>query len=264
MIKDELFKLYEKLYFYEIDIREKFNSRLQLPLAILVAQISFLGYMLRNAGFSEPTFLLTAFWLLYFGSCVSTSFAIFHFVRSWYGYTFSFIPAAKKTEEYHQKLIKLYKEYDNSEELVKNGIDQYLYKYYQECSSVNTDNNDNKSLKLHKSMSWVIAAILLSFFAFIPYHFGGIDKSTQVNKKSSTPSAQTTHQGQITRDGIYQPEPVSVQQNTKEDKMSEKKQPPPLPPPPPPKRMIKEGVKVVTPPEKGGKSEKINDGGQDG
>lgn len=263
MIKDELFKLYEKLYFHEIDIREKFNARLQLPLAILVAQISFLGYMLQNAD-SGTNFFIIVFWLIYLSSCVSTGFALFHFVRSWYGYTFSFIPAAKTTEEYHQQLIKLYKEYDNTEELVKNGIDQYLYQYYQECSTVNTDNNDKKALGLHKSMSWVIVAILLSFFAFIPYHFGGLDKSIRVNKKSSGINMQTTQQSPINRTVIYQPEQIVIQQNTEEAKMSEKKKQPPPPPPPPPKRMIKEGVKVVTPPAKGGKSEKINEGGQNG
>jgi thiosulfate reductase cytochrome b subunit len=258
MIKDELFKLYEKLYFHEIDIREKFNARLQVPLAILVAQVSFLGYMLQNAVHGRSVSLLIAFWILYLLSCFSTGKAILDFFWSWYGYTFSFIPSAKETEQYHQQLIELYKEYDDTEKLVKNGIDQYLYKYYQECSSVNTENNDKKALRLHKSMSWVICAILLSFFAFIPYHFGGIDKNIIPKSNSSAANTLSTQQNATNQKENHKSNPVFIlpTKSPEEVKMSEKNKQPPPPPPPPPKRMIKEGVKVVTPPPKGGKTEK--------
>jgi hypothetical protein len=228
-----------------------------------VAQLSFLGYLLQNIAHGKSGLLFIAFWLLYVLSCSSTGFAIFHFVRAWYGYTYSFIPAAKETEEYHNELIKLYKEYDNSEELVKSGIDQYLYDYYKECSSVNTANNDQKSINLHKSMSFVIGAILLSFFAFIPYHFGGIDKSIQIKINPSVTSEQASRQSETVL--VEKNSSILIQQSNKEDKMADKeKKPPPPPPPPPPKRMIKEGVEIIPPPPKGGKSENTNEGGQNG
>ena len=262
MVRNELFQLYEKLYFHEIDTREKFNARLQIPLAILVAQLSFLGYMLQNIAQGKSGLLFIAFWLLYVLSCSSTGFAIFHFVRAWYGYTYSFIPAAKETEEYHNELIELYKEYDNSEELVKSGIDQYLYDYYKECSSLNTSNNDQKSIKLHKSMSFVIGAILLSFFAFIPYHFGGIDKRIQIKINPSVTSEQASKQSEtVVREKNSS---ILIQQTNKEDKMADKEKKPPPPPPPPPKRMIKEGVKIITPAQKSGKPENQKEGGQNG
>ncbi len=263
MIKDELFKLYEKLYFHEIDIREKFNARLQLPLAILVAQISFLGYMLQNAVQTETCFLLIAFWLLYVFSCISTGMAIFYFVRSWYGYTFSFIPPANETEKYHQQLIKLYKEYDNTESLVETGINQYLYSYYHECSSINTDNNDKKALSLHKSLTWVIAAILLSFFVFVPYHFGGLDKNITSTSTSTSIKTQTTRQSVKPQQENHKTNPVviALSPDIEEINMSEKeRQQPPPPPPPPPKRMIKEGVEVLKPSPKDRESTKTNEG----
>lgn len=43
---DEEYKLYEKIYLAEIDRKEKLISRLNLPLALIVALLSFLSYLL--------------------------------------------------------------------------------------------------------------------------------------------------------------------------------------------------------------------------
>jgi hypothetical protein len=37
MKPDQVFELYEKLYFHEVDAREKIAGRLQIPLAILLS-----------------------------------------------------------------------------------------------------------------------------------------------------------------------------------------------------------------------------------
>lgn len=222
MIKDYLFELYEKLYFHEIDIREKFNARLQLPLAILVAIISFLGFLLQNANKTELSgFFLFLFWSGYVLSCIATTLAIYFFIKSWYGYTYQFIPSANSTEEYHTELIELYSDFEDKEELISKGINDYLYKYYAECSSVNTENNDKKAISLHKAMTSIICAVVLSFLAFIPYQLSNFKTNNNSTKKY-----------------------------TKGIEMTEKKQSPPPPPAPPPKREIQEGVKIVTPSKK--------------
>jgi hypothetical protein len=48
MSKNPLFDLYEKLYFHEIEVREKLGGRLQTPMAIIVSLIGVLTYLLQN------------------------------------------------------------------------------------------------------------------------------------------------------------------------------------------------------------------------
>ena len=49
MNQDQLFLFYEKLYFQELDRREKLSARLNVPLAVMVATVGFLSFMLNNA-----------------------------------------------------------------------------------------------------------------------------------------------------------------------------------------------------------------------
>jgi hypothetical protein len=48
MPKNPLFDLYEKLYFHEIDVREKLSGRLQTPMAIIFSLVGVLAYLLQN------------------------------------------------------------------------------------------------------------------------------------------------------------------------------------------------------------------------
>lgn len=43
------FALYEKLYFHELDRKDKLLARLNLPLAMIAGLLSFFGYLLNKA-----------------------------------------------------------------------------------------------------------------------------------------------------------------------------------------------------------------------
>ena len=163
MTRDDLFHLYERLYFHEIDMREKLNSRMQIPLAIIVAQITLLGYVLKGLtnikndfyGISTIIFLACAIFLI--------AASIYYFIRSWYNYEYSFLPAANKTEEYRSLLLKTYSGYEDCDLLVENALKDYLYNYYADCSTVNTNNNDRRSIYIHKTSKYLIATFVIIF-----------------------------------------------------------------------------------------------------
>ncbi|MFZ3037397.1 MAG: hypothetical protein WA112_09030 [Rugosibacter sp.] len=48
MPKNPLCDLYEKLYFHEIEVREKLGGRLQTPMAIIVSLIGVLTFLIQN------------------------------------------------------------------------------------------------------------------------------------------------------------------------------------------------------------------------
>lgn len=59
------FAFYEKIYFYELERKEKLISRLNLPLAILGVLLTFLSYMLAKPPSSEDGFAGA-----HFGFCI--------------------------------------------------------------------------------------------------------------------------------------------------------------------------------------------------
>lgn len=177
MNKEELFKFYERQYFHEIDMREKLNSRLQLPLAALLALSGFLGYMLQNKNPDIGGGPSMIFWIFYLAALTSIGCALYFFRKSWFGPTDKLLPTAKTIEEYRKQLVDLYKDYENSEELVEKGLKESLYNYYVEFSSANTTNNDARSYNIYRTTVSLTVAMVLAFLTFLPYYFFRMDKS---------------------------------------------------------------------------------------
>lgn len=235
MNTNELSKFYEKLYFHEIDMREHLTSRLQIPLAILVVLIGFLAYMLKNLSYETWTLPFSLFVAFYVLSIIFTLLALIFLVKSWIGFEYSFLPSAKETEGYRNDLIETYKGFEESSQLVDKYLGRYLYDYFVDCSSINTANNDKRSMNLHYSRICIISAVLLAFIAFVPFRFGKIDKSCK-----STPV-------NVNIVGPVEFKEKPVNQTTPNPSPQPKPSPPPKPPSPPkppPKRIIKEGVKI--------------------
>lgn len=240
MDKKDAITLYEKLYFHEIDAREKLNARLQTPLTLIVSFVGVLAFMLQNyehLGFSTAAIV---FLLLLGLATTALAFATFFFIRSWYNNTYSFVPAAIETELYRETLKKTYAQYEDGEQLAAEHFSDYLMNYYVQASSENTKCNDRRSIYLHKTSGALIATAAVAFLAFIAFYLGGLDKS-KINKATEVSIIS----------------PVTINGGHMADTPS--KPAPPPPPPPPPMRQIREGVEVVPPPptsnQSGGKKD---------
>lgn len=164
MHKDDLIKLYEKSYYHEIEMREKINSRMQLPLAIIVAEISLLGYCIQKSTANVDDGILII---------VSSYF----FIRAIYNNQYTFLPAPSETEDYRNELIKTYEDYDEKDELVDTYFDAYISSYYIKCATANCNVNDLRSAKLHKAFTCFIIAAISLLITFVLVHF--IDKNTR-------------------------------------------------------------------------------------
>jgi hypothetical protein len=176
--KKEIFQLYEKLYFHEIDAREKLNSRLQIPLTLIISFVGLLAFLLQNYkhhGFSAPMFF---FFVLIVVSYVALALATFFFIKSWWNHTYSFLPSAQVTEDYRLALIEYYENHENNMQLVSEYFSDYLMTHYIRCSSANTARNDLRSVNLHKTNGTLIVTAIIAFVAFLFFFFGNLDKTT--------------------------------------------------------------------------------------
>jgi magnesium-transporting ATPase (P-type) len=242
----DVFQLYEKLYFHEIDSREKLNSRLQTPLTLIVSFVGVLAFLLQNYGHKGFSITSNLFFFLIFLSTVALTFAAVFFVKSWYNNTYSFLPSAQVSEDYRQTLIKLYEPYENGAQLASDYFSSYVMEYYIRYSSANTLCNDRRSIYLHKTNGALITTAAVAFLAFLAFFFGDLDKA-HINKPTEISIVSP-----VTFIGGNMPDQPNSDQLTKVA--------PPPPPPPPPPRQIREGVEVikhsdVVPTQSGGKTD---------
>lgn len=174
MNRDDLFKFYEKLYFHEIEMREKLNDRIQIYLAIIAVLFSLIAFILKNVTKLEFAGTGFSFIIILAVDIIFLFIAIYYFIRSWYNYEYAFLPSANDTEEYRNLLIETYKGYNQAESLVENTLKEYIYKYYAECSSTNTRNNDQRSLFFHKTATVLIFSFCYTVISIALFYLGDL------------------------------------------------------------------------------------------
>ncbi len=245
MTDEELFTFYEKLYFHEIDIRDKINGRLQIPLAILVTLSGGIAYLFQNVAFADWRFVHILFFLPFILSVLFAVLAFVNFVKSWRGYDYEYLPTATDTKEYRCLLVKTYEDWDDHEKLVSQHLRDYLQRYYIECSAANTLNNDKKAFYLHKTSKHILYTVAFVILSFIPFHFGELKS---VGQEMTVKCLRVNGQSR---------EEVTMDENDPKSQDKDRHPDPPKPPPPPPKRIITEGEDPAK--SNKGRDEKTND-----
>jgi len=183
MNAQKLFELYQQMYFYELEAREKITSRLQLPLAILLAALSFFGLMIQGLDVATLARENVTFLTLLVVSFSAVAVAAGFFVRALWGHTYDFIPTPDVTEGYKEELISTYKEFDDCDDLVAKYLKEYIYRYYSECASKNTHVNDTRSEALHKCNSCLVLAAIPLLATYLLFNLYNID---ELHKKAPT------------------------------------------------------------------------------
>lgn len=175
MNRDDRHQLYEKLYFHELDRRDKISSRLSLPFAVIVATVGLQSFMLNAAAKPYDELLSSAFWALFISSVVALAAGVWFFRKAWFGHTDKLLPTASAIEAYQAELIKTYKDYQDQDSLVSNHFDDFLFDYYMQFSSDNAINNDRRSYNIYRSTVALTTAILLAFAAVVPFFIGNLE-----------------------------------------------------------------------------------------
>ncbi|VVQ37015.1 hypothetical protein [Pseudomonas fluorescens] len=162
---DEEYKLYEKIYLAEAERKEKLMSRLNLPLAMIVALLSFLSFLLSKTP-SVDTAEGVVFWIAYLMAVVYLLVAMAHFSKAWRVRKDDLvIPTAEKLES-HRKLLLEY--YDGDIVQANGQFMQTMMDYYIMGATRNAINNDSRSNQLDQFSKYVIYAVIASIIAFIP------------------------------------------------------------------------------------------------
>ena len=179
MTNTELKQFYERLYFQEVESRDKLHARLQLPLTLVLALIGAVAFLFQNFDYqlSSWTAQRVAFLFFFISGSAILLFALIRFVNALYNNEYYFLPDSKKTAEYRALLEKTYEEFEDRETLVLDALDKYKTDYYIEYAAFNTQTNDRRSAYIHQCNGAIIGATVLFIAAYLAFYFGDLDRS---------------------------------------------------------------------------------------
>lgn len=220
--------LNEKLYFHEIERRDKLGERLQIPLAMFVAIAGFVGQMLQNIERGQRSTWAVIFWGTMIVASIAFFTGLFYLLRILKGHIYSYLPTAPHWDAYRSQCESLYKEYKHASELVTGALQHALNKSYVDCWTRNAAINDQKSFSMQRLNEALGVAALAAFAAYFFFYFGELEKGLKNIDQRVQIVNPVTINGDI----------VTTQK-------------PPPPPPPPPARQVREDHKPAPVPPKG-------------
>lgn len=175
----ELDSLFERLYFHEIDGRDKVIQRLQLPLVAFLAISGFVGSMLQNVRRDDQTLAAVFFWLPLLVGIVALAAALMFFVASLVGKKYKYLPLPVQWQEHRATCVKHYEGYNNQDELVSAALQQHLVQRYAECATWNGDVNAKKMYYNFALLRCLVIAVISTLLAFIALYAGRLDKGAE-------------------------------------------------------------------------------------
>lgn len=86
MQDDKRNELYEKLYFHEVDARDRVIVRLQIPLALLFSVLSIIAVLLKGVSELGFDYKYVPFYIAFAFSLVFFSLSVAYFVRAFFNH----------------------------------------------------------------------------------------------------------------------------------------------------------------------------------
>lgn len=180
MDDDKALLFYEKLYFHELDSREKLTARLQLSLAILTALVAALAYVLSRTTFRSESgpFATAVFLVSLAGSAVLLCAAATFFIKALWGHSYECLPLANKIEDYRLLLTDTYKDYTDGDRLSADYHKKFLVRYFAECASLNASVNERRYQLLHDCVSYTVYSLPALVLLGLAFRLGGFASTT--------------------------------------------------------------------------------------
>ncbi|WP_156920993.1 hypothetical protein [Fundidesulfovibrio putealis] len=167
MDKNELFDFYSKLYFHELETKEKYNSRLQFPLVVIVSLLSFSGYIfsgINKWAFDNLFALSTILFIIGNGGILVSC---YYFVRSYVSNSYYVLPYPTHIEKYRADMVEYYKDIACSQRYVEDKLKGEIFQWMVTASTDNGFMNKERTYMLHNFNKWSIGSVLCLMCSFV-------------------------------------------------------------------------------------------------
>lgn len=166
MNQQELFAHYEKIYFHEQQRKEQIFSRLNIPLAVIVAVVGFYAVVISTDYKNLALGLTVWFWTVLAISIGCLLVGAYFFIDALLGKMDQAIVTPNDLEKWRQQLLEYYAPDSDHETIVAAEISRKLYADYMDCASIMTINNERKSSSLYFCNLALISAALFAAIAY--------------------------------------------------------------------------------------------------
>lgn len=157
---NETISFYERIYFLEIEMREKIVARMQVPLAVLVPLLGVHAFFVGSADKSRLDWSGFFFWLSLLISLFWTLRSGHLFFQVLSGHTYRFIPFLHELERYRKNCIEEFKRNPEADKWLNEWVSMtcksHLTQHYILCASHNSQLNADRS-----NRSWKAHTLLL-------------------------------------------------------------------------------------------------------
>ena len=239
MNSDKLFDLFEKIYFHEMEVREKLIFRVQINFALVATGYAIISYMVRMLDFDQDLSLVKLFVSFTVVSIILSILCLKNLVQAFWGNVYQGMPSPKEIDSYKNELEKhsaeiseynlQYPDHAQTEINVNEQLKSYMYEKYRDCSSHNTDVNDCRGAHIHQSFKWLLISAIPFLLASGIFIGGDLDVSSPRKETLIYDKAVAEKLGNLEEE-IAKIE-MQFQSQVKERAMSKEKQNPPPPPP---------------------------------
>ncbi len=179
MNESELIAFYEKQYIYELEMREKLTSRLQIPITLIVTIAGVFAFILQRYELTGFRFTSSHLMFLFFvaASVLALAIALRYVIAAWVNNAYHFMPFPKQTADYQLLLEQTYSGYPQCEALVQEYMRSYLIKQYVDDATFNAQVNDMRSDCIDRANQLIIVTAAFLLVAFVAFQSGDLDHS---------------------------------------------------------------------------------------
>ena len=158
----ETLTLYETLYFYELERKDKITNRIQLNFALVVINYTAFSYMLRTLDYESRPQELALFLIFFTLSIFASSAAIYLLIKAYWHNPVHHIASANDIGAHIQNLKDYYKKstLPDSSINLNNDIEEYIANSYKEAATKNTLTNEKRNKDLYTSFKWLLIGAL--------------------------------------------------------------------------------------------------------
>jgi hypothetical protein len=142
----ELFQILEKMYFFEMDRRDKLESRLSIPLALIAIELGFFSYLIQ----ALPHFALHAIHLVFYTllilALVLFSICVYYLFRLLLGQKYGYVCGPIDVYEYATSYNDFRKTRNASskERTLPQELEDMLIEQYRDYGELNLKTNEQE------------------------------------------------------------------------------------------------------------------------
>ena len=237
-----------RLYFHELESRDRIFGRLQLNFAIYASIIALLAYMVRMVDYGSSCVVLTIFFVslsvaavLLIWSVYLTIVALTGFKYKTFPKTSDLISYADAVEKHTEAMIAYNSEYNQNIEIPnpEKKLDRYIRKAYSKCIDHNYAINEFRRKAIRRSVWGMVLASIPFVISSIVFVFYDLDASsprkvsTSFNEGMPLVNAiESIHNGISNRPTTKQDKEALVMSNNEAGQHEQNQNIPPPPPEP--------------------------------